>query len=83
MRSPPPSCHSHEQTFHSGALDVEAQGIFKRRAHIRSPSRDVQPDQLNPASGRDIHDPPLSLSDEHDAPGHLRLDGHFAVDAER
>eukprot|EP00964_Phaeocystis_antarctica_P002395 scaffold1237_cov67-Phaeocystis_antarctica.AAC.2 len=48
-----------------------------------SPSRDVQPDQLSPASGRDIHDPPRSLGVEHDAPGHLRLDGHVAVDAER
>eukprot|EP00964_Phaeocystis_antarctica_P011137 scaffold6125_cov69-Phaeocystis_antarctica.AAC.1 len=54
------------------------------KAHIvRSPSRDAQPDQLSPASGRDIHDPPRSLGVEHDAPGHLRLDGHFAVDAER
>eukprot|EP00964_Phaeocystis_antarctica_P014420 scaffold7934_cov62-Phaeocystis_antarctica.AAC.5 len=50
---------------------------------VRSPSRDVQPDQLGPASGRDIDDPPRSLGVEHDAPGHLRLDGHVAVDAER
>eukprot|EP00964_Phaeocystis_antarctica_P030640 scaffold17321_cov70-Phaeocystis_antarctica.AAC.1 len=47
------------------------------------PSRDVQPDQLGPASGRDIDDPPRSLGVEYDAPGHLRLDGHVAVDAER
>eukprot|EP00964_Phaeocystis_antarctica_P158398 scaffold129025_cov42-Phaeocystis_antarctica.AAC.1 len=50
---------------------------------VRSPSRDVQPDQLCPASGRDIDDPPRSLGVEHDAPGHLSLDGHVAVDAER
>eukprot|EP00964_Phaeocystis_antarctica_P026286 scaffold14805_cov68-Phaeocystis_antarctica.AAC.2 len=46
-------------------------------------SRDVQPDQFGPASGVDIDDPPRSLGIEHDAPGHLRLDGHVAVDAER
>eukprot|EP00964_Phaeocystis_antarctica_P094585 scaffold61261_cov66-Phaeocystis_antarctica.AAC.3 len=33
-------------------------------------------------SSRD-DDPPRSLGVEHDAPGHLRLDGHGAVDAER
>eukprot|EP00964_Phaeocystis_antarctica_P079573 scaffold49583_cov71-Phaeocystis_antarctica.AAC.4 len=54
------------------------------RAHItRTPPRDVQPDQLSPASGRDIDDSPCSRGVEHDAPGHLRLDGHVAVDAER
>eukprot|EP00964_Phaeocystis_antarctica_P117224 scaffold81063_cov64-Phaeocystis_antarctica.AAC.1 len=50
---------------------------------VRSPPRDVQPDQLSPATSRDIDDPPCSLGVEHDAPGHLRLDGHVAVDAER
>eukprot|EP00964_Phaeocystis_antarctica_P004989 scaffold2717_cov67-Phaeocystis_antarctica.AAC.3 len=30
-----------------------------------------------------MDDPPRSLGVEHDAPGHLRLDGHVAVDAER
>eukprot|EP00964_Phaeocystis_antarctica_P033491 scaffold18993_cov66-Phaeocystis_antarctica.AAC.1 len=51
---------------------------------VRSSSpRDVQPDQLGPASSRDVNDPPRSLGVEHDAPGHLRLDGHVAVDAER
>eukprot|EP00964_Phaeocystis_antarctica_P026637 scaffold15011_cov61-Phaeocystis_antarctica.AAC.3 len=45
--------------------------------------RHARPDQLSPASGRDIDDPPRSLGVEHDAPGHLRLDGHGAVDAER
>eukprot|EP00964_Phaeocystis_antarctica_P161348 scaffold133318_cov72-Phaeocystis_antarctica.AAC.3 len=50
---------------------------------VRSPSRDVQPDQLGLASGRYIDGPPRSLGVEHDAPGHLRLDGHVAVDAER
>eukprot|EP00964_Phaeocystis_antarctica_P125227 scaffold88852_cov71-Phaeocystis_antarctica.AAC.4 len=50
---------------------------------VRSPSRDVQPDQLSSASGGDIDDPRRSLGVEHDAPGHLRLDGHVAVDAER
>eukprot|EP00964_Phaeocystis_antarctica_P129244 scaffold93087_cov67-Phaeocystis_antarctica.AAC.2 len=54
------------------------------KTHIcRSPSRDVQPDQLSPASGRDMDDPPRSLGVEHDAAGHLRLDGNGAVDAER
>ena len=54
------------------------------KAHIsRIASRDVQPDQLSHASGSDIDDPPRSLGVEHDAPGHLRLDGHGAVDAER
>eukprot|EP00964_Phaeocystis_antarctica_P108990 scaffold73463_cov66-Phaeocystis_antarctica.AAC.1 len=54
------------------------------KTHINgNPSRDAQPDQLSPASGRDIDDPPRSLGVEHDAPGHLRLDGHVAVDAER
>eukprot|EP00964_Phaeocystis_antarctica_P014587 scaffold8059_cov62-Phaeocystis_antarctica.AAC.2 len=55
------------------------------KTHSKSsiPPRDVQPDQLSPASGRDIDDPPHSLGVEHDAPGHLRLDGHVAVDAER
>ena len=46
-------------------------------------SRDDQPDQLGPASGRDIDDPSRSLGVEHDAPGYLRFDGHVAVDAER
>ena len=50
---------------------------------VRLPSRDVQPDQLGPASGRDIDDPPRSLGVEHDAPGHLCLNGHVAIDAER
>eukprot|EP00964_Phaeocystis_antarctica_P023614 scaffold13190_cov60-Phaeocystis_antarctica.AAC.2 len=54
------------------------------KTHIeRGPSRDAQPDQLSPASGRDIDDPPCSLGVEHNAPGHLRLYGHVAVDAER
>ena len=30
-----------------------------------------------------MDDPPLSLGVEHDAPGHLRLDSHGTVDAER
>ena len=47
------------------------------------PPRDVKPDQLGTASGRDIDDPPRSLGVEHDAPGHLRLDYHVALDAER
>eukprot|EP00964_Phaeocystis_antarctica_P052257 scaffold30569_cov73-Phaeocystis_antarctica.AAC.2 len=54
------------------------------KAHIKGRSpRDAQPDQLSPASGRDIDDPPRSLGVEHNAPGHLRLYGHVAVDAER
>ena len=54
------------------------------KAHqARGPSRDVQTNQLTPASGRDIDDVPRSLGVQHDAPGHLRLDGHGAVDAER
>eukprot|EP00964_Phaeocystis_antarctica_P022591 scaffold12559_cov63-Phaeocystis_antarctica.AAC.2 len=43
----------------------------------------ARPDQLSPASGGDMDDPPRSLGVEHDAPSHLRLDGHVAVDAER
>ena len=50
---------------------------------VRDPSPNVQPDQLGPASSRDIDDPPRSLGVEHGAPGHLRLDGQVAVDAER
>eukprot|EP00964_Phaeocystis_antarctica_P012161 scaffold6709_cov69-Phaeocystis_antarctica.AAC.2 len=66
------------------AHDVESPAESLPKPHIvRSPSRDVQPDQLSPASGRDIDDPPRSLGVEHDAPGHLRLDSHVAVDAER
>eukprot|EP00964_Phaeocystis_antarctica_P138873 scaffold103534_cov74-Phaeocystis_antarctica.AAC.3 len=58
---------------------------FARRPKIARSStpRDVQPYQLSPASGRHMNDPPRALGVEHDAPGHLRLDGHVAVDAER
>eukprot|EP00964_Phaeocystis_antarctica_P004981 scaffold2716_cov64-Phaeocystis_antarctica.AAC.6 len=75
MRMPPPCSGDPKVTrgFKAGAKTHED----------RSPPRDVQPDQLSPASGRDIHDPPRSLGVEHDAPGHPRLDGHVAVDAER
>eukprot|EP00964_Phaeocystis_antarctica_P009333 scaffold5059_cov72-Phaeocystis_antarctica.AAC.2 len=91
MSSPPPLCQpSARVTFHHGTLRYV--GAVERHAWVqcwrethnfRSPSRDVQPDQFGPASGRDIDDPPRSLGVEHDAPGHLRLDGHVAVDAER
>ena len=66
---------------------VRAQERFNRRAHLSLiasiPSRDVQPNQLSPASIRDIDDPPCSLGVKHDAPSHLRTNRHGAVDAER
>eukprot|EP00964_Phaeocystis_antarctica_P023608 scaffold13189_cov64-Phaeocystis_antarctica.AAC.2 len=62
---------------------VWVQNAGEKTHIVCSSSRDVQPDQLSPASSRDIDDPPRSLRVEHDAPGHLRLDGHVAIDAER
>eukprot|EP00964_Phaeocystis_antarctica_P046098 scaffold26581_cov60-Phaeocystis_antarctica.AAC.2 len=46
-------------------------------------TRGFNPDQLSPASGRDPDNPARSHGVEHNAPGHLRLNGHGAVDAER
>ena len=47
------------------------------------PPRNVQSDQLGCATEPDTDDATQSPGVEHDAPGHLRLNGHGAVDAER
>ena len=47
-----------------------------------SPSRDVQPNQLRLSARHDGDDAPSSFGVEYDASGHLRLDGHVAIDAE-
>eukprot|EP00964_Phaeocystis_antarctica_P058930 scaffold34975_cov66-Phaeocystis_antarctica.AAC.4 len=47
------------------------------------PPRDIKTDQFGRATGLDIDDAAQSLGVEHDAPGHLRLDGDGAVDAQR
>eukprot|EP00964_Phaeocystis_antarctica_P065898 scaffold39802_cov64-Phaeocystis_antarctica.AAC.1 len=45
------------------------------------PPRDIKTDQFGRATGLDIDDAAQSLGVEHDAPGHLRLDGDGAVPA--
>ena len=49
----------------------------------RTASRDVQPVQLGPATEGDIEGPPLTRGVNYNTSGHLRLDGHVAVYAER
>ena len=58
--------------------------VFKNaRAHISCSSRDIQPNQPSRPTRHDMNDPAPTIGIEHHSSGHLRLDGHGAVDADR
>ena len=46
-------------------------------------SRDIQPNQRDHPARLDIEDPAFTIAIKHHTSGHLRLDGHGAVYADR